>query len=330
MSKNVPDPTSNSRVVNRRKKKGPWKKVLIILGSIIGALLIAGGAYAYHLYGSVKQAASKMHETQTANGPAYHPVNQGKGAQPISILLMGVDQRPHDVGRSDTLIVMTLNPKTNHMDMISIPRDTRVHIPGRSGYDKINAAYAYGGTALAVKMVKSYLHIPINYYIRINMQGLSQLVDAVGGVRVYNHLSWHDKGIYKKGYFYHKGWLTMNGPETVGFVRMRHQDPRGDFGRNQRQREVIKAVLNKATNFTSISHYQNILNAISSNVRTNLTFKDMKYIAEHYRNCRKHMTNYEVNGTPKYMNGISWVIVTDQEKQKVHNMIMKQLKTNKK
>ncbi|HET7581104.1 MAG TPA: LCP family protein [Bacillales bacterium] len=339
MSSQAPHHSSPSREGRRKSKKRVWKKVLLIIGCVLGVLIIGGGAYAYHLYHSVQEAANKMYQPPShgkgnqgdPSTAKHNPVDDGDGTpKPISILLMGVDQRPHDVGRSDTLIVMTLNPKTNKMQMVSIPRDTRVHIPGREGYHKINAAYAYGGTALAMKTVKNYLNVPLDYYIRINMQGLSQLVDAVGGIRVYNDISWHDEGYYKKGYFYHKGWLHLNGPQTLGYVRMRHLDPRGDFGRNERQRDVIQAIVDKAAGFSSFSHYQKILDAISSNVRTNLTFEDMKYIALNYRKCKKHIKTYELHGTPQMINGISWVIVSDSEREKGHQMIMKQLNTQKK
>lgn len=128
------------------------------------------------------------------------------------------------------------------------------------------------------------------------MQGLSQLVDAIGGVTVNNDISWRDKGYFKKGFDYHKGLLTMNGAEALGYVRMRHQDPRGDIGRNLRQRQVIMAVVDTMANVSSISHYNTVLHDIQDNIRTNLTFDDMKYIATNYRDVRQNVKSYEVQG----------------------------------
>ncbi len=307
------------------------KKIIITLGIIIGILIIAGGGYAYYLYHSVKSTADKIYEpVSAASGKASQPLSE-KGAKPISLLLMGVDERPNDRGRSDTLIYMTLNPKTNTMQMISIPRDTRTTISGRGTVDKINAAYAYGGTSMAVNTVENFTNTNIDYYLKINMQGLSDLVDAVGGVTVHNDIDWVDEGFYKKGFHYTKGDIHLNGAEALGYVRMRHKDPRGDFGRNERQRDVIMAVVNKSASVSSVSHYSDILNAIQKNFKTNMSFEDMKYVASNYRDTRKNVKSYEVKGqgsmiyTKAYDKKIYYLLVSDEEKQKVHDMIEEQL-----
>ncbi|HET7627852.1 MAG TPA: LCP family protein [Bacillales bacterium] len=308
-------------------------KVSITLGCLIVVLAAAGFTYAYHLKNSVKETAHAIYEpvvTKSDHGKKVKktPTLPKKDPQPLSILLMGVDQRPHDVGRTDTLIVLTLNPKTNQMQMISIPRDTRVSIPGK-GIHKINAAYAYGGTALTLQTVQDYLHIPIDYYIRLDMEGVSKLVDAVGGIRVYNDLSWHDEGYYDKGFYYHKGWLELNGPQTLGFVRMRHLDPRGDFGRNKRQREVILAIVDKAADFSNLTKYDALLEAIKDSVRTDMKLADMKFIAQHYRDCRQHVKEYEVKGHGEIIDGLWYLVVPDEEVQKVHQMVMAGLGSEK-
>ncbi|TCP25995.1 LytR family transcriptional attenuator [Scopulibacillus darangshiensis] len=303
------------------------KKIMITLGVIIALLVVGGGAYAYYLYHSVKSTAGEIYEPVKKNTEA--PLSN-KGDKPISILLMGVDERPNDRGRADTLIVMTLNPKTKTMQMVSIPRDTRTKIIGHGTVDKINHSYAFGGTKMAMDTVENFVDVPIDYYVKINMQGLSDLVDAVGGITVYNDtVAWTDEGFYKKGYRYEKGELNLNGPKALGYVRMRHFD--SDFGRNKRQRDVIQGVINKAASFSSISRYDDILSAIEGNVKTNMTFDDMKYIAKNYRSARQHIKSYEVKGTGKMIRNnsgqnIYYLIVNDEEKQKVHNMIAEQLK----
>lgn len=308
--------------MRHKRKKSKLKKVLWISGIVLGVLVIGIGAYAYTIYNSLHETANKVYKPLENDKDTELPLIKETTAAPsINILLLGVDQRKGDKGRSDTMIVATLNPKTNQMLMTSIPRDTRVQIPGRSGYSKINAAYAYGNEELAVQTVEKYMNIDISYYVKVNMEGLKDLVDAVGGVTVHNDITWKDEGFYKKGFTYEKGDISLNGPEALGYVRMRHLDPRGDFGRNLRQRQVIQAVIDKGTNLTSVGNIKNILGVLGDNVSTNLSFDDMKRLATDYRSCRNNITDYETKGTPKYLDHVSWVIVTDQEFQHVHDLI---------
>ncbi|WP_270584574.1 LCP family protein [Bacillus smithii] len=302
------------------------KKLLKILSIIVVLIVLGGGGYAYYLYHSAKEAADKMHQNiPFDNGRGQS--DKTKKSEPISILLMGVDERKNDRGRSDTLIVMTLNPQKEKMQMVSIPRDTRTKIVGKGTMDKINHAYAFGGTKMAINTVEQFTGIPIDYFIRINMEALSGLVDAVGGITVDNHLDWYDEGYYKKGYHYKKGKIELDGPKALGYVRMRHLDPNGDFGRNQRERQVITAILHKATSISSVTHYQDILNTLGNNVKTNLTFQDMMNIRANYRSCLSNIENYEIKGTGQKINGIYYLIVPDEEKAKVTHMLKENLQS---
>ncbi|KYC67854.1 hypothetical protein B4099_0869 [Heyndrickxia coagulans] len=297
------------------------KKIFITLGILLAIIVIGGGGFAYYVYHSVKNAADKMYDSKSVK-PSEKNTEKIKSEKPISILLLGVDERAGDVGRSDTVIILTLNPQKKAMQMISIPRDTRTEIVGKGTLNKINAAYAYGGPKMALDTVNKFADLNLDQYIRINMEGLADLVDAVGGITVYNKISWHDEGYYKKGYYYAKGNITLDtGKKALGYVRMRHLDPQGDFGRNQRQRDVIMAVINKALTIQSFSRYQEILAAIQNNIKTNLTLDDMKNIAMNYRDCRQNTTDYEVKGSSATIDGIYYLIVSQAERDKVHNMV---------
>ncbi|RYM05884.1 transcriptional regulator LytR [Sporolactobacillus sp. THM7-7] len=299
------------------------KKILLTIGSLIVVLFAAGGAYVWWLYHSVASTAGNMYEDQGGKGN-HEAISKKK---PVNILLLGVDERQNDRGRSDTIIAMTLNPQTKTMQMISIPRDTRTELVGRGTMDKINAAYAYGGTKMAMNTVSHFIgDIPFDFYVRINMEGMSALVDAVGGVTVNNKLDWYDEGYYKKGYHYQRGEINLDsGAKAMGYVRMRHLDPQGDFGRNERQRQVIMAVVNKAASISSVSRFTNILDAVGGNVKTNLNFDDMKDLVLNYRDARQNTVNYEVKGQGQKINGIYYLVVGDAEKQRVHYMVQEQL-----
>ena len=108
--------------------------------------------------------------------------------QPFSVLLLGVDERDGDSGRSYSMIVLTVSPELETVKMLSIPRDTRTEIVGHNTVDKINHAYAFGGITMAMDTVENFLDIPIDHYIKINMESFGEIVDAVGEITVNNEL----------------------------------------------------------------------------------------------------------------------------------------------
>ena len=207
---------------------------------------------------------------------------------------MGVDQRGADRGRSDSLILMTVNPTTQSVKMVSIPRDTRTQIVGKGTEDKINHAYAFGGVDMAVKTVENFLNIPVDYYIKVNMEGFKDIVDAVGGITVNNNLNFTYEGKN-----FSKGQLELNGTDALKYSRMRYEDPRGDFGRQERQRQIIQAVIEEGASVKSLTNYGHILGAISDNVKTNLTFDEMKDIQSNYKEARNNLEQLQVSGEEK-------------------------------
>src|SRR5699024_1362831 len=111
-----------------------------------------------------------------------------KDAERLNILLLGVDQRGNDSGRSDALMVLTLKPESDEMQIVSIPRDTRTTIIGRGTEDKINHAYAFGGADMSIQTVENFLDIELDYFVRINMEGLKELVDEIGTITIDNEI----------------------------------------------------------------------------------------------------------------------------------------------
>ncbi|WP_281658720.1 LCP family protein [Halobacillus sp. Cin3] len=289
-------------------------------------VLIAGvGTYVYSLYAGAKNTVNnKMHEEVTS---IDHEITKKKiqAKEPLNVLLLGVDERNGDRGRSDALMVLSVDPNNDRSQLISIPRDTRTEMVGDSSQagklDKINHAYAFGGTEMSIQTVENLLDIELDYYVKMNMEGLSDMVDAVGGITVNNELQWTDTGYYKKGYEYNKGDITMNGPETMGFVRMRYQDPNGDFGRNERQRKVIEALIDKGASVGSVNKIGNMMDALGNNVTTNMDFSVMKDLLVNYRSASNTITTYQMKGSGTKISGVYYLQVSEQEIQDVHNMI---------
>jgi LCP family protein required for cell wall assembly len=301
-----------------KPKKKRW---LLISVAVLLVLLAAGGVYSYSVYQSMQNAVVKMHKPVERQQSAKRsvPVRLTR-KDPFSVLLLGVDQRKGDKGRSDTVIVLAVNPNTNSVKMLSIPRDTRTEIVGKGKLDKINHAYAYGDIPMAMNTVEKFLDIPIDYYVEINMQGFKQIVDAVGGVTIQNELDFSYGGVH-----FSKGTVHLNGRRALFYTRMRKDDPRGDFGRQIRQQKIIQAVINKGTSFSSLTHYKNIFAALGNNVHTNLSFGEMVDIQRNYKGTHAHIQQLQMSATGTRINGIYYLIVSPEEKQKIQNQLKAQL-----
>lgn len=300
------------------KKKRTWLRVV---GIIILLMLIGTGVYGYSVYKSLTDAVDTMHQPieRELSEKRIEEITFEK-KEPFSVLMLGVDEREGDRGRSDTMIVLTVNPNLNSIKMLSIPRDTRTEIVGRGTEDKINHAYAFGGVEMSMATVEDFLDIPIDYYLQINMEGFKDIVDSVGGVTVNNDLDFTVNGKH-----FPKGEITLNGREALMFSRMRYEDARGDFGRQLRQREVIQAVINKGASLSSLTKYQKIFSALGKNIKTNLIFNEMVDIQKNYRHAAKTVEQLSIEGDGKLIKDIYYFIVPDEEKQRVQGELRKHL-----
>ncbi|SFC94246.1 transcriptional attenuator, LytR family [Bacillus sp. OV322] len=305
----------------RRRKKRKWPKAF---GIIVLLLVLAAGAYAYSVYHSLTAVVDTMHRPidRDKSEKRAKPVALAK-KDPFSVLMLGVDERKGDRGRSDTMIVLTVNPNNNSVKMLSIPRDTRTEIVGHNTVDKINHAYAFGGVKMSMETVEKFLDIPVDYYMKINMEGFKDIVDAVGGITVYNDLDFTSDGTH-----FPKGNVTLNGERALKFSRMRHEDPRGDFGRQQRQREIIQQVINEGASVSTLANYGDIFKALSTNVQTNLTFKEMIDIQKNYKAAGRNIQQMSIKETGTMINKIYYGLVADDEKQRIQKEMKTQLELN--
>jgi LCP family protein required for cell wall assembly len=216
---------------------------------------------------------------------------------PISILLMGVDSRPGEVsGRADTMVLMTINPQSKSIHMVSIPRDTHTKING--GLDKINSSYQVGGPGLTIQSVETLLDIPVDYFIEVNMKGFEGIVNAYGGVEVNNDLEFTDKHVH-----FPKGEIKLDGKEALIYARMRKKDPRGDFGRQKRQRQVIEALMQKGESIASVTKFREIINVLQHNVKTNMNPIEMWNIQANYKSARETIKAHKLEGKDKTFKG---------------------------
>jgi polyisoprenyl-teichoic acid--peptidoglycan teichoic acid transferase len=297
------------------------KKFLMIVGILVGVAAISIGGYAYYLYHSAKDAVNEMQENVETDQPKPIVTGNLEEIKPISIMLLGVDEREGDSGRSDTMMIIAVDPKEDKMLMFNIPRDTRTEIIGKGFDDKINHAYAFGGTQMAMDTAENFLDTSIDYYVKVNMESFKDIVNAVGGVEVDNPFAFSDGG-----YTFPEGKQELNGKEALAYSRMRYKDPKGDLGRNDRQRQVITSIIDKGARVSSITKFDNILDILSENVKTNMTFQEMKDIQKNYKSARHNIESTEIKSSGEMIGGTYYGIVDETERERIQNLFNKYLK----
>jgi len=290
------------------------KKVLLwILGIALILIVIGGGVAAFALHNttskihSMDRTLSKSSDTKTKSGKS------------VAYLLLGTDTgalgRDYK-GRTDTMMVMVVNPTSKTTTMISIERDTKIQIDGVDA--KLNAAYAYGNSEAAVNAVDKLLNITLDGYLLVNMNGLKQLVNAVGGIDVKSPLTFDYEGYsFTEGQTYH-----MDGAEALQFSRMRYDDPQGDYGRQIRQQLVIESVINKLKDDPSSVLSNDFLNAVSDNVRSNISLTSLRNLATKYRDSAQTINRDQMTGTGVMIDGVSYQEMSQDETTRVHNEII--------
>ena len=308
------------------------KKIIGMLLAFLAVTALGVGAYAYTIYYQGTETLSK--KTYKKIGEETNVI---EATEPLTILLMGVDTGNEErldpwVGNSDSMILLTVNPKTKKTTMMSLERDILTKIETGNGQvqeAKLNAAYANGGAELAISTIQKMMNIHIDRYVMVNMKGLQQLVDAVGGITVNNTLGFpisisdqEEVNTISLGV----GEQTLNGEEALVYSRMRYQDPEGDYGRQKRQREVIQKIVEKVLSLNSISHYQAILKALSENMQTNidLSAKSVPQLLG-YQDSFKNIETLQLRGEGEELQGISYQIVTTEHMLEMQNLLRRSL-----
>lgn len=283
--------------VRRRNKRG-----LVVLFSLALLLLVGGVA------GAIYWKIGKTLETVTSprpNGvlPAGGLDSSYHADKPISLVILGRDTRPETGSmNTDVILVAVADPVTKKVTMVSLPRDTRVKIPGYRGYHKINEVYADGdaerrqaerngqvptedGISLTKKTLKEMIGIPIDHYIEVDFDGFKAVIDELDGVEVnVDRKLAYDDPTDDTHIHLEPGAQLLNGEQALGYVRHRH-DNRGskyfssDFDRNRRQQEVVKAIVDKTTSFEGLTKIFNILEVGAEHVHTDLSAEQIKGLA---------------------------------------------------
>ena len=286
--------------------------------------IIGVGAYAGKVYFDVKGTVKdiQVETTREKSTKRDEPVKLDE-KEPFSVLLLGIDSGDlgrTEQGRSDTIIVATVNPKLNKVTLRSIVRDTYTEIVGLGMQDKLNHAYAFGGVEMSMNSVENLLDVPIDHYVSINMKGLQELVDAVGGVDLENTIEFS-----QDSFNFPLGSVHLSGEAALAYSRMRYEDPNGDYGRQDRQQKIITAIVKKALNISTLTNYSNILDALENNLQTDLSWDNLMDIQKDYRSAFNDIQHDKIQGVGVMRDGVSYQDIPAEELTRVREAMKAEL-----
>ncbi len=284
------------------------------LAWFLGGLIFLGTFYFGLAYYIETQAPKGAHIAEEEYQAGEKTVPEAKK---MNILVLGIDSRDSDFrGRTDTMMVAGVNPGKGEISLVSIPRDTRVKIKG--AWDKINAAYVYGGVELAQQVVEDLLNIKIDYYAIVDFRGFVRLVDIVGGIEVDVPIDMHypPEGIDLK-----KGLQTLNGEDALAYSRFRGTIE-GDIGRARRQQQVIKLLIEELFQAKNIFKAPQLIEAVAENIETNIPVTEMAKLAKAGKNLASATVKSEVlQGRNKKIDGIWYYEVSDESIKKAAELL---------
>jgi len=254
---------------------------------LVVALLAVGGGFYLWFRAQVSEANQRVTQevkvaltdtpssTLTSLSPSVVPPSPSA----MNFLVLGSDRRAEeeDQGRSDTIILVHVDPQADYLAVLSLPRDLRVEVPGY-GLQKINAAYSYGGPALAIRTIEQVTGIDIQHYVEVGFDAFREMTDSLGGVYIEVDRRYYSYDVHYEQIDLLPGYQRLDGDDALDFCRFRH-DLNMDFGRMERQQRFLSAVRQQAMGWDLPLELPGLISALFSNVTTDLGANDIIKLA---------------------------------------------------
>ena len=310
----------------QKSQRTPGKRLAIKISLLLTfSALILVVSYGVVLFKQANYAADRAYEElndrekSALRDEAVEPLKDN-----VSILFIGIDEsdkRNQGDGnsRSDALLVATLNNKEKSVKLLSIPRDSYVYVPDRGREDKITHAHAFGGTHGTIDAVEGVLDIPIDYYVKMNFNAFIDIVDALSGIDVeipshldgYTELDEKDKRTIE----FKEGLQHLDGKHALALARTRKLD--SDVERGKRQQMILHAILKQTTSVKSITKYGDLIDAVGDNMKTNMTFGEMKSFLAYITGGLPDVEMINLVGSDGRMNGIYYWMLDEEGLEEV-------------
>ncbi|WP_307336963.1 LCP family protein [Caldalkalibacillus uzonensis] len=287
---------------------------MFLLIILLTALVAVTGSVVY--FGTqAQQVWNQIHEERDDEADSEKKEKPAM-TEPFTLLLLGVDNEGGRLeGRSDVIMLAVIDPNQDQINLLSIPRDTYTYFPTQGRYDKINHAYAFGINT-AIKTIEHFVAVPIDYYVALNFDAFRDFVDLIGGVKIDAERDMFHQNS-RVTIDIRQGEQFLNGEEALFYVRFR-RDAEGDFGRMRRQQQMVRALLDQTLNLRTVGNANQILSIIGENVRTDIPFSQLIKLIQQFSNITgDNVKSMTVNGEGERIDGISYVIVSEEEQRRV-------------
>ena len=304
--------------------------IIVFIGVITGIMILSGNNSLFvKLFGEDAMITKTFNKLIQNNKNKEHAdFSLPFGLRRQNILFLGVDasENPKDLWtgtRTDTIILVNIDPKNKSVNALSIPRDSKVYLPRDNGVNKINAAHAIGGIEMTKRTVEETLGVHIDRYIMVHDNAVKEIVDAMGGIDIYIEKPMHYNDYSGNLHInFAKGNQHLDGQQAVEYLRFRH-DALGDIGRTQRQQWLMRSVLDKLKQPSTITKIPDIIAVTKKYVKTDMSFYEMSQ----YAAMLKHvdMNKIEVAtlpGAPNQKGYISYWILDPEKTQEVINRVI--------
>lgn len=303
----------------KSQKKKKRKKVLLFTLIPIGVILLSALTYGGYIYVTAKNTVESSYEKigrdneqSLLRNETIDPIEDN-----VSVLIIGVDDSEKrdlkENSRSDTLMLATFNKDDEDVKLLTIPRDSYVYVPEVDYNTKITHAHAYGGPKATIDTVENFLNVPVDYYVRVNFEAFIDVIDSIGGIH-YNvpfEMSEMDSQDKKDAIHLMPGYQQLNGEEALALSRTRKYD--SDLDRGKRQQEIIKTIAKESASASSILKVDDIIKAVGNNMKTNLSFSDMKNFLAYGLKKNVDMEAINLDGDGSKMEDGIWYYQVDED-----------------
>ncbi len=297
---------------------------------VVASLFISLSTYAVYLTKKAETAADNAfekvegRESSDLRVEKVEPINDN-----VSVLFIGVDDSEKRAqgekgSRSDALMLATLNNQSKTVKLVSIPRDSYVYIDEVGYNDKITHAHSYGGTKATIETVENLLEVPVDYYVKMNFNAFIEIVDALGGIEAevpYKLLEKDEND--QRTVKLEPGLQELNGREALALARTRKLD--NDIERGKRQQMILSGIVKKASSASSFTKYGEVIDAVGNNMKTDMTFNEMKSFFEYIKGGAPEIDTLTLEGYDDMTTGVYYWKLKEESLQETKDILKSHL-----